>query len=65
MVVLKSGAFGLSGVMPGVEVFGLLSIIMFPIIFAICGFTGGAITALLFNFFAEKIGGIQANLVQK
>lgn len=65
MFVLMGAAFGLSRGMRGVEAFGLLSIIMFLIIFAICGFTGGAITALLYNFFAEKMGGIQVNLVQK
>jgi hypothetical protein len=54
MFPLLAGGFGLSGVMPGVEEFVLLSVIVFPIIFGIWGCTGGAITALLFNFFAKK-----------
>ena len=51
---LLAGGLGLSRVMPGIEAFGLLSVIMFPIIFGIWGCIGGAITALLFNFFAKK-----------
>jgi len=51
--------------MPGVEAFGVLSIVIFPIIFAICGFIGGAITALLYNLFAGKIGGVQVELALK
>jgi hypothetical protein len=54
MFPLLAGGLGFSRVMPGGEVFGLLSIIMFPIIFGIWGCIGGAITALLFNFFAKK-----------
>ena len=54
MFPLLAGGFGLSRVMPGGEVFGLLSVIMFPIIFGIWGCIGGAITAFLFNFFAKK-----------
>jgi len=65
MFPLLAGEFGLSGVMPGVEEFVLLSVIMFPIISAICVFIGGAITRLLYNFFAEKNRRYQANLVQK
>ena len=53
MFPLLAGGFGLSGVMPGVEVLWH-STIMFPIIFGIWGCIGGAITALLFNFFAKK-----------
>jgi hypothetical protein len=65
MFALMGAAIGFSRGMPGVEAFGLLSIIMFPIIFAIFGFIGGAITALLYNFFSDKMGGIQVDLVQK
>jgi hypothetical protein len=42
--------------MPGVEAFGLLSIIVFPMIFGIWRCIGDAITVLLFNFFAKKNG---------
>lgn len=65
MFALMGAAIGLSKGMPGVEAFGALSIIMFPIIFAICGFISGAIMALLYNFFAGKIGGVQVDLAPK
>ena len=51
--------------MPGVGAFGLMSIIIFPIMFAIMGFICGAIMAFLYNVFADKIGGIQVELVDK
>jgi hypothetical protein len=38
---LLARGLGLSRVMPGVEEFGLLSVIMFPIIFGIWGCIGG------------------------
>jgi uncharacterized membrane protein (DUF485 family) len=59
------GGIGFAKGLPGVEVFGILSIVMFPITLAICGLIGGAIIALLYNFFADRMGGIQVNLVQK
>lgn len=58
-------AIGIKRGLPGVEAFGILSIVIFPIIFAICGFIGGVIMGFLYNIFADKVGGIQVNLVQK
>ena len=46
----------------GMVAFGLASVIIFPIIFGILYFIGGAITAFLYNFFAGKIGGIRVEL---
>jgi hypothetical protein len=59
---LFATTFGISQGMPGVEAFGLLSIIIFPIIYAIIGLIGGAIVAFLYNVFAAKIGGIKVEL---
>jgi len=44
---------------------GLMSIIIFPIIFGIMSFIMGAITAFLYNAFADKIGGIEIELSEK
>ncbi len=38
---------------------GILSIILFPILFAILGFIGGAISAFLYNLIAGFVGGIE------
>jgi hypothetical protein len=65
IVALFSSAIGTARGMPGLGALGLLSIIVFPIMFAIIAFLMGAIMALLYNFFADKVGGIQINLVQK
>lgn len=65
MFAVMGAAVGASRGMPGVEAFGVLSIVIFPIIFAICGFIGGAIMALLYNLFAGKLGGVQVELVPK
>jgi len=55
-------AIGFHRAMPGVTAFGLMSIIIFPIIFGIIAFICGAIMAFLYNFFASKIGGVQIEL---
>ena len=47
------------------ETFGFISIIVFPIIFAIMGFICGAIMAFLYNLFASAVGGVQIELVEK
>jgi hypothetical protein len=57
-VGLRHGLFGL-------EALGLVSIILFPIIFAIMGFICGAIMAFLYNVFADKIGGVAVTLAEK
>ena len=57
---------GLSTVSPGmgsIEAMGVLSIIIFPIMFAIMGFICGAIMALLYNIFAKAVGGVKVELV--
>lgn len=39
--------------------FGLLSIVVMPVLFAIMGFIAGAIGAFLYNIVAGKVGGIE------
>jgi len=39
--------------------FGILSIIVMPIFFAIGGFIGGAVGAFLYNLVAKAVGGIK------
>jgi len=46
----------------GMTAFGIASVVIFPIIFGIMAFIGGAITAFLYNVFAGKFGGIQIEL---
>jgi hypothetical protein len=58
-------AIGAAFSMPGATTLGLLSIIVFPIIFGIMAFICGAIMAFLYNIFACKIGGIEVELVEK
>jgi len=58
-------SIGLVHGMIGLTVLGVASIVLFPIIFGIIAFIMGAIMAMLYNFFASKIGGIEVNLVQK
>jgi hypothetical protein len=43
----------------GSIVIGLVMIVAFPIIYAIGGFIGGAIGALIYNLFAKMVGGIE------
>ena len=50
---------------PGIAMFGIASVIVFPIIFGIMAFICGAIMAFLYNFFASKIGGISVELSEK
>lgn len=63
LFAMMGAAIGFNKGMPGLEAFGLMSIILFPIVFAIMGFICGAIMAFLYNIFASKIGGIQVELV--
>lgn len=41
---------------------GLWSIIVFPIVYALIGFVGGAIGAFLYNLVAGWVGGIEVEL---
>ena len=62
MVGLIFTAVGVSMDRGGMTAFGIASVIIFPIIFGIMAFIGGAITAFLYNLFAARIGGIQVEL---
>jgi len=42
--------------------FGLLSVVAFPVMYGITGFVFGAIGAIVYNFVAEKIGGIRVTV---
>jgi len=52
----------IAGLMPGggatAAGFGLLSIVLFPIMCAIMGFIIGAVGAFIYNLVARKVGGI-------
>jgi len=50
----KAAALGVMG--------GLILAILFPIVYAIVGFVAGAIGALLYNLFANWVGGIELQL---
>jgi hypothetical protein len=65
LFAILGSAIGASFDMPGATTLGLLAIIVFPIIFGIMAFIGGAILAFLYNIFAGKIGGIEVELVEK
>jgi predicted membrane-bound mannosyltransferase len=41
---------------------GVASIVIFPIMYAIAGFIGGAITAFVYNIVAQKVGGVKLDL---
>lgn len=45
-------------------VLGVVMLIAFPIGGAIVGFTGGALVALVYNFVAGKVGGIEMEFDQ-
>jgi hypothetical protein len=49
--------------MAALGAFGFMAIIMFPIGGAISGFVGGAISAILYNLVASRIGGIELDLI--
>jgi uncharacterized protein with PQ loop repeat len=65
LFAIMGAAIGFSRGLPIVGALGILSIIIFPIIFGVIAFIMGAIMAMLYNLFADKMGGIQVNLVQK
>lgn len=47
------------GIMPGL---GALALIGFPIMYAIGGFIGGLISAVVYNFAAKQVGGVNITL---
>ena len=53
---LSTATFGFAAV------FGVLAIILLPIIYAIIGFVMGIIGAAIYNFIASKIGGVKIDL---
>jgi hypothetical protein len=57
---------GLASLAPGGRLvavaFGIASIIIFPIVYAVMGFIGGLIGAWIYNFVARRIGGIRVVL---
>ena len=56
IAIIVSGAFDQSGLG---FLFGVGSVIFFPIFYGIGGFTGGLILALIYNFAAKFGGGIE------
>jgi uncharacterized membrane protein YagU involved in acid resistance len=46
----------------GAAAFGLLAIIIFPVLFAIIGFLMGIIVAFVYNVVAKRFGGIKLDL---
>ncbi len=44
--------------------FGSASIIIFPILYGIMGFIGGAITAFFYNLIAKWIGGLEVEITK-
>jgi hypothetical protein len=58
-------SIGFEKSIPGVEIFSLAAIIIFPIILGIMALITGAIAGLLYNAFASKVGGIEIELVNK
>jgi len=69
---LVSGIFtalGLSmfSAIPGMEAvpmagFGFATVLIAPIVAAIIGFVGGAISAFIYNIVAEKFGGVKLDI---
>lgn len=49
----------------GGVVFGILSIILFPIFYGILGFIGGLISGFLYNIIARVVGGVELELDQR
>ncbi|HEX8186700.1 MAG TPA: hypothetical protein VF747_18175, partial [Blastocatellia bacterium] len=41
---------------------GIISIFIFPVIYGVLGFIGGAIAALIYNFAAGFMGGVELEL---
>ncbi|MGI8788464.1 MAG: hypothetical protein ACR2HG_11965 [Pyrinomonadaceae bacterium] len=46
----------------GGVVMGIVMMILFPVMYGAMGFVGGAISALLYNFFARMVGGIEMEI---
>ncbi|MBV8581157.1 MAG: hypothetical protein JOZ86_11065 [Candidatus Eremiobacteraeota bacterium] len=61
---IASTAAGSMASSSGFPNFGWLSIIIFPIFYAVAGFVGGIIEALIYNLVAGWTGGIEMTLTQ-
>ena|SRR5437016_4336679 len=55
-LVRGNASFAVGG---GGVVIGIIAMIGFPIMYAVIGFVGGAIGALIYNLFAKFVGGIE------
>lgn len=56
------GALGLGQGGGAVMGAGIFMWVFYTILFAACGFIGGAIQAFLYNLLAEKIGGVEVEI---
>lgn len=62
MFSLVGGLAGGSDVGAAAMLFGVGSIIFFPILYGVIGFIGGIISSALYNLLASSIGGIEIEL---
>jgi hypothetical protein len=49
---------------PTARGFGMGLVILFPILYGLCGLIGGAIGAALYNLVARWVGGLEVEIVQ-
>ncbi len=65
MILLIIGAFSLA-IAPASQKIGTLGMIVFailaPFIYGVVGFVSGALSAVVYNFVAERVGGIEFDL---
>ena len=64
MSAALAGAQGLEGLGPLGAMFGVGAIVIMPIVYAVMGFIGSFIFALIFNFAAGLTGGIEVETKQ-
>lgn len=66
---LVEGATGSGGRaiadMAGGLVGGLIVLLVMPIMYLVIGFIGGILTALLYNLFAARLGGVELELAER
>ena len=61
-IAISSGQSSSLGLPPLIQSWGYLSIIVLPIFYGIANLIAGTIMALVYNLFAEWIGGIELQL---
>lgn len=49
----------------GGVIFGVLSVVLFPLFYGILGFIGGILSAFLYNLIARFVGGIELDVQQR